>query len=661
MFKVFFSVLIMTVFASSLYSDDIDNLLSDFKQASDLSFKTKDEVIGNLIVYTRDDLERMQANTLKDVLKSMRYLNYQESRLGQPDLFNADPLLFNSSSVRIYLNNHELYSPLVGSGFGFFGDIELDFVDHIEIYQGFPSFDFGTEAATIVVRLYSKTSEHHTGSRLKLQAGSYGANSQSAYNAGEVKGLSYFAYASRRDNQRKETSHDNQKLSRDARTERLYLSLSSQNHSLEIHGSNMNGDAFMGSFISIDSNVSSPDSTSLPDNSEINHKFISAALKSTFQEKSLILTASAMTRETHIRDTYTSPLAYRPYSDGISQLQVNASHQNMNEESYTLGLTKKFETSNNTFTAGAKFRHKRFDLDSSTLDSFIYTPPSTSTPGSLNDPQPFSTTDIYTLFAQDEYSIDEHQLISLSLMVQHYHNRHTSVDDYHLLQRRIGYVYTKDEWIAKTFVSHEEFAPEPYFTVTDPGQYSNENLKKSSYLSAFQEVAYKTSSTHSKIVFGYTKTKDLPLLDSNFQLQNSTEDVHAFRASVEETISFNQNDKLELQAYVVSIDSPLSDSFKSNHGGMIRMLNTYRTFDVFNELVIREKSSSLVQNAHDYSAGIIYHVTQDLQFNLKGENLFDDGYEQAYINQIDSSTGQIDYLIAPVIQRRIWLGMELLF
>jgi len=202
----FYTFFLLLIFTTLSYAEDIDNLLNDFKLSSELSNKTKDEAAGNLIVYTRDDIERMQANTLKDLLKSLRFLGYKENRMGQADIFNADPNLFNSSTARIYLNDHELFDPLLGSGFAFFGDMELDFIDHVEIYQGFPSFEIATEPATVVIRLYSKTAEHDAGGKIKAQMGSYGSNLLSTYYAQEFEDFSYFAYASKQDNQYKDIS-----------------------------------------------------------------------------------------------------------------------------------------------------------------------------------------------------------------------------------------------------------------------------------------------------------------------------------------------------------------------------------------------------------------------------------------------------------------------
>ena len=72
-------VVLISFFITVASADDFDTLLHDYHQASDLSLKTKNEAIGNIIVYTRNDLERMQVNSLKDVLKSMRFFSYREN------------------------------------------------------------------------------------------------------------------------------------------------------------------------------------------------------------------------------------------------------------------------------------------------------------------------------------------------------------------------------------------------------------------------------------------------------------------------------------------------------------------------------------------------------------------------------------------------------
>jgi len=576
-------VVLISFFITVASADDFDTLLHDYHQASDLSLKTKNEAIGNIIVYTRNDLERMQVNSLKDVLKSMRFFSYRENRLGLPDLINADPVVYNSSTVRIYLNDHELNTPMLGSGISSFGDMELGFIDHLEIYQGFPSFDFGTEPATIVIRLYSKTAEHDTGSSVKAQFGTYGSNILNAYFADEIDDISYYIYASRYDNRRKDVLYDNQNLKRDRRTEQFYLSVASQNHHFEVQASHSKGNLFMGAPVSIDSPLSVPNSSSVPSGTNSNDKFISASLHSRFQEDTLILNASLVKNVNKYNSLYTPSLSFRPSPNPLGQVQLNSMSTEIVEDSYTINLTKKWKTKNNTFSSGVKFRHNYFSQRDLNLDAFLFIVPNVQIPVPLSaNQQPYSSTNIYSAFLNDEYSINDNQIVTLSLMMQEYDNRNTDIKNHTLFQSRFGYIYTNEQWVAKTFITSQEFAPSPYQVVSPSSFYSNTKLDKSDYISIFQEIRYQTEATDSKIVFGYTETNNFVLPGSNLQLENSKNSLSVLLASLEETIHFSQNDKLELQLYVSSLDSSNSQGYISTHGGLIRMLNTINEFDIFN-------------------------------------------------------------------------------
>ena len=658
------TVFLFTFLSLSLNAEDIDNLLNDFKLSSELSNKTKDEARGNLIVYTRDDIERMQANTLKDLMKSLRFLGYKENRLGQPDLYNADPNLFNSSSVRIYLNENELFNPLLGSGFSRFGDMELDFIDHIEIYQGFPSFEIATEPATIVIRLYSKTAEHDAGGKIKAQMGSYGSNLLSTYYAQEFDDFSYFAYASRQDNQYKNISTPEKALKKDKLSEQFFFSFEGKNNKLELHAAHESRDALMGGVVSITSPLADPNSNQFPEDGKLENLYLSASWTSYFQDKSLIFNLSIMSSETDYSLYYTPSNAYRPLPSLGGQVQLESLKQTTKEDSFTLGLIKKFNYKDNQFTLGAKFRHKHFDLTDISLVSDLYIPPGFTTPLVIEPySQAYYSTDISSFFLEDSYSLDENQIVSLSFMYQNYHNKHSSVDDINLFQARLGYILNKGNFVSKTFLSHMQFAPEPYMTIAPADQYSNQNLKENTFHSILQEFSYQNNFSLSKVILGYNSIDDVILIDPNtLQLRNNKKSIATTLASIEETLFFSQNDKLELQAYVNIIDAPYDGAPRQHyHGGMIRMLNSVDKFDFFNEFIIHEKQNATTSNGHDYNLGLIYHATEDLKFNIKGENIFDDGFEQSYIDQINTLTQETSSTVIPITQRRFWFGMELVF
>ena len=75
--KICFACLI-AFFIFNLQAEDISELLQKLNNTEELYHKTKIESAGLLILYTRDDLERMQTYKLKDVLKSLRFFTYKE-------------------------------------------------------------------------------------------------------------------------------------------------------------------------------------------------------------------------------------------------------------------------------------------------------------------------------------------------------------------------------------------------------------------------------------------------------------------------------------------------------------------------------------------------------------------------------------------------------
>ncbi|MCD6433416.1 MAG: hypothetical protein J7L21_05180 [Sulfurimonas sp.] len=627
--RVLFSILFSL---SILYAQGIDSLLQEYEEASELSKKTKSESAGNLIIYTRDDLERMQVETLKDVLKSLRFFPYIENRMAQPDTLNQDPIGYYSKSVRVYLNENELLTAVTGSGLILFGNMEMDFIDHIEIYEGFPSFDFGVEPATIVIRLYSKTAEHDEGGRVKTTLGSYGHNKENIYYTNKEDSFSYFVYANRSDDKTKEYEHKEETLKRNKQTNRFYGSLEGENHRLEFHAQQIIGDFFLGPLVG-----------NVPKSASGKSSFINFATHSKFLNDSLTLNLS------YIKTQNDFSLKYNPLTPILipSIGFINSLDRTLEEEAFTTTLKKEWCLDIHTVSVGIQYRYKHFDLTD--VEFNIPTPPKN---------QAYSREDIYSFFLQDLIALGDTHLISLSVMDQIY-KRDGSVNDPNTLQLRAGYIYSEKEWVAKTFLSRQEFASEAYMSLAS--QYGNPQLDSEIYTSIFQEISYETKTTLSKVILGYGVNENTPILDKNFKMQNSDTDIVGYSAGVEFTLFFNQKDKLELQANYTSIESPYGNSNLNHYNYTARMLNSIWKFDIFNELVIHDNYSG-VSTGYDYSAAVKYAVSKDFHLNLKGDNIFNSGQKHIYVNQINLVTGSpSDTIEVPVVEQRFMFGMEYLF
>lgn len=617
----------------SSHSQDIDSLLQSYQKESDLSKKTKDESAGNLIVYTRDDLERMQVESLKDILKSLRFFAYAENRLGQSDILNADPISYYSKSIRVYLNENELLTSIVGSGLVTFGDMEMDFIDHVEIYEGFPSFDFGVEPATIVIRLYTKSPEHDEGGRVKAFLGSYGTNKENVYYTNKEDDLSYFIYANHTDSKKDTYFEEAETLRRDKITNRFYSSLSNEQHKFEFHLMQEEGDAFLGSLVG-----------NIPDATTIESMFLNATLNSKFMNDTLSVNLSyikGMNKFAYEYDATTPgiiPSDVYPYFTSIESF-----YQNIEEEAFTASIKKVFSLDIHDISIGLQYRHKNFDLTDVRIDAYV-------TPTS----QEYYRENIYSFFLQDLISLNNNHMLSLSLMHQVY-KRDGDVDTPHTAQLRFGYIYTNDTWVAKTFISSQEFASEPYMTISP--HYGNPTLAPEVYESIFQEFSYGSKSTLSKLILGYGKNKNMPIIDTNFQVQNSKFDTTGISTALEFTLFFNENDKLEFQTNYTNVESPYTGISTKHFNSMLRMLNTVAKFDIFNEIVIHDGYDD-VSTGYDYSCGVKYAYSKDININLKGENIFNSGLDKRYMTQFQPEP---NYILVPRIERRFLFGLEYLF
>ena len=107
--KFFFVFLIST---KILFCQDLQFLLDNYKlETSNLiSEKTKKESLGHLVTFTQQDLEMMNANVLKDVLKTLPKISMQTNIFGISNLTYAGNPNSTSTSMRVYIDDQEVSS-----------------------------------------------------------------------------------------------------------------------------------------------------------------------------------------------------------------------------------------------------------------------------------------------------------------------------------------------------------------------------------------------------------------------------------------------------------------------------------------------------------------------------------------------------------------------
>lgn len=166
-------LLLFFCLAFALYAkENISDLLALYKEESDLSNITKKEAAGLLDVYTRDDLEKMQVRTLMDVLKTLPDIYAGRNYMNLTTLTRPTMQHMPSTAVRLYINDHDMTSASAGSSFLIWGNMPVEYIDHIEVYKATSSIEFGNENAIIVIKLYTKSAGRENGGKVRLSADS---------------------------------------------------------------------------------------------------------------------------------------------------------------------------------------------------------------------------------------------------------------------------------------------------------------------------------------------------------------------------------------------------------------------------------------------------------------------------------------------------------
>ena len=607
-------------------TESIDELLDTFVHNSDLSKKTRLENAGNVIIITRKELDRMQARNLKDVMKSLPTLNYSENRWAIPDPgYNRQELPFNSNAIRVYINDQEVSTASYGSGFFHVGDIDIGFVDHIEVYALNPSFEHSTEPARHLIKLYSKVPQRDKGKKVEVSIGSKGFNQESFQYSDIIDDVSIFAYVSRLDDQKKDYESLGYPLSRDIERYHLFSAFSTKGHYLQLQAIKSNKDMFMGL---------SPDGRTETAENESDYFHIGYENRTIENLKFSLV-----------------------WENGTSKNQFDNLHEELKlttgDDILTADLQYKWDSfDNNELIFGAKYRYKHF-----TMDKLEYM--------GMDLPRvDYDTQMISSLYFEDYYTLSENWLLSLGAQYSHVYNN-AEVENQDVWMARFGSIYTDENWVYKTFLHQSEFLIEPYlYTVAITSVQPSINPEKTTNIT--QEIQYQNDAHKLRTVMGYSYLEDMRDTRSS-TIYNDKDSRSILFAYMEYSYQFDTYNSFASNVSYRHNRNFEEDGSFDEYKAMIRFLNRfegYEKFDFFNELIYN-RNSFTSKNFFDYSAGVKYRHSDTLTFSLKGENIFDNArelyYERVTYDPVNDKWLKLEPLYASPIDQRIYFTLEYLF
>jgi iron complex outermembrane receptor protein len=612
-----------------LHADDqIDTLLNEYSRKNDLSQKTIDQNKGHLVLFTRDKLERMHARTLKDVMKMVPFVYYHENRYGLPDPLTSGAFEpYRSNFVRLFVDGVEITQGWLGSGVVLYGDMNIDFADHIEFYYMAPSLETSIEPAFLTIFVYSKETERDSGTQVDMSAGSRGYHAESINQGGMLDGTSYMLNLSHTKEKREKipngTSHP---LRRDFDRTQLfgYVKNASQTFHLQLMQKNM--DALAGySF----------DAT--PQNANIDFQNVHMDYQLRFSEHLKAQFAyDTLYADVAMSDEY--PLLF------IGSLLGNSYHGRSRNTTYSAEMTYRTEWKDHRIAVGVKGRVKHLDYLKEKRTGAV--------------PLVFDEEDILSIFVQDQYQLSDHELINIGLDYSNIYRNYNALKGDNLLQVRLGYLWSTQNWHYKTYLYRAMFALDPFSTALRLASFANVGKGSPNTVQTTwgltQEVGYEGDHYSTDLMLFVLK-------DEEGLLQNGGNGKTQYVTTVfRYTYDFDRENSMDLQLYYAHYKDIFTLDKLEDYSGYLTFSNTYGKMNFYNGVIWHQNSIDH-KNYFDLTSSVSWNINENLSLTLKGENILDKA-KKTSLFRIDPASGQ---MMAPLqispIDRRVVVELEYMF
>jgi len=616
-------VLLLLLAFSVVFGQNISNILYAIAQKNDLSQKTKEENSGIRYILTRLDIDSLQIRTLDDVLRLVPITD-RFNRYGIFDPFGIDSLIpFSSTYVKLYLDNHEIGGVLYGSGLAILGDLDLVFVDHIEIYMQAPSLEISTESSVIIIKLYTKNAKRDSGLALLTQKESKGSSLASLSYGRVLDQGSFYLYGAR---QHRGFAHP-LGLNRDFRRYHSLFSYRDKTQEFTLYGSNLWRGGFMGP--SLDARL---------ENSSIHTKFLHAFYKKHFGDFSFQTTFEKMSNES---DFYETPILTYIDRHPISRLST---HSHSFQVTYDMHYKKEKKRYSWLVGTRYKYKHQKYEyvkLNDETL-------PSKGGPNNQKITQFYSEGNIF---------LSPASIFNVGIAINFIQNE-GDIENEWLRLYRLGHTYLKSPWTFKTTYAHIEYHIDPYlmnsFFVTAP------DLASTKIDNIFEDIKYHVTPTqHIEFIGGYLQGRNYAFPNKESKLYTLNHPLSTYYAALRYEWEYRPFSKLTLRSFYEQIRHiPHIGSYTSKHL-ILSNYHTYEYFTFFENIIVRKLGHSA--SASDVDMGVRYRANNNLDLFCKVDNLFDNGYKYPFHRFNPMPLYPLDPLRVPYSHRRITVGLEWIF
>jgi iron complex outermembrane receptor protein len=320
-------------------------------------------------------------------------------------------------------------------------------------------------------------------------------------------------------------------------------------------------------------------------------------------------------------------------------LDSNTFYGEYKNSTYSAELTYKETIGEHRVTAGVKGRLKKLDsFENKGQDALI---------------TPFTEEKIAAVFFQDQYALSSNELLTFGVSYNTIDRNGGATDD-SLLQLRLGYLYSSDNWNYKAYLFRMQFPLAPLVRYLSYPLLQDIDLQTT--IGMTQEFAYTKEKQHARLILQYMQDED-----SLFQDLSSVrgDDPKYFTAVFNYAYTFNLDNKMDLQLYYAQYKDFSGVDKLEDVSGYLSFANSYEDFDFYNGVVWHSNNLDW-ENYFDLTSSISWNVDEDLTLTIKGDNLLNKAKKttQYTFNPITGATGSFD--VSPIDQR-VMIELEYMF
>ncbi len=608
----YFSTLIVVIslFFSITYGEEtILSLMKKYEEESVLFKKTKEESLGHVIIFTRKDIENMQAYTLADILRLVPISNFLPNKYGVETLANPGRPLTVPFIYRLYIDDHEVSSIHTYSPFLTYDRYPLDHINHIEIYFSAGAISVSNEPSQMIIKMYTKLPSRENTTKIRGTLDSKKSYTLSFFNAKRLNdsscilvsfSKSYFKFP--------EISINNQTLHRNQFRKNLFLKYRYLDTTVEFSAVDVKRGGFTGN---------SADKS--PDFSNIYSLDSYLSVKQDFNDNTKIVFSYDYQKRKYKERNKSSeggifiPNIYNFFNPPVYY------YEDLNFHKFAFALDKKIKKGKNALLLGAFLRYYIQDVAKNEYANSL---------GLYDLKTAFRVKNFYigSFYVENSYNIDEKKLVIAGLKYDKFKFYGQKSKD--RVNVRIGFIaFANHSIMLKSFLSHYYVLPS--MLLIESSKDKKLDSMESTVFSS--EVKYIFGNNEIRFFYSYYNVQDIISFDKNsgyYVNTNKSGNFHEYGFFFKRKI--NQVTSFELNYWITDVGK---DRYSPERGGYVRFAQEFGKLNIYSDVLYKgsyKPYGKKINETFNLRISVGYKLPSDFYLKITGENLLNNSEKIIY-------------------------------